>query len=85
MVVSEKVRIFTIPTCSFCKMTKEFLTRKNIVYTDYDISTDADARDEMSRISGQDRSVPVIAVGPTVIIGFDESRIVQALTAVGLA
>jgi glutaredoxin len=66
-------------------MTKEFFTQKGIAFSDYDVSTDAEAREEMSRISGQTMSVPVISIGDAVIVGFNKDRLVEALKNSGLA
>ena len=82
--MSDEVKVYTVPTCSFCKMTKEFLTQKGIAFSDHDVSTDAEAREEMSRVSGQGLSVPVISVGETVIVGFNKDRLEQALKDSGL-
>ena len=58
----KNVVIYSTPTCHFCQMTKEFLKENNIEYTDYDVSTDAEKRQEMIEKSGQ-MGVPVIFVG----------------------
>lgn len=77
--MAEKVKIYSTPTCPFCKMTKEFLSQKGIEFIDYDVTKDREALDEMRRITGGARSVPVIAVCNEVMVGFDRSRLEQAL------
>lgn len=57
-------------------MAKEYLSQKGIPYTDYDVTTDAKALEEMAKISGA-RSVPVIAACGEVMVGFDKSRLDQ--------
>ena len=55
-------------------MAKEYLSQKSIQFTDYDVSQDAKALEEMIKISGA-RSVPVIAACGEVMVGFDKARI----------
>ena len=72
------VTIYTTPTCVYCKMTKEFFAKNNVKYEEKDVSTDAQAREQMIQKSGQ-FGVPVIDVDETIIIGFDQSRLKEAL------
>ena len=36
----KKVIIYSTPTCVYCRMAKDFLTDKNIPFTEYDLSKD---------------------------------------------
>ena len=47
------VTVYTSPTCSYCRMLKEFLARRGIVFEEHDVSRDASAGQEAVRISGQ--------------------------------
>jgi len=49
-----------------------------MAYEEFDVGKDKEAAKEMIKISGA-RSVPVIAIGEEVIIGFDAARIDAAL------
>ncbi len=62
-------------------MAKEYLSQKGIHYTDYDVSRDPKALEEMIKVSGV-RSVPVISACGEVLVGFDKSRIDQMLSCV---
>jgi len=62
-------------------MTKEFLSQKGYKFTDYDVTKDRAALDEMVKISGA-RSVPVIAACNEVMVGFDKSRLEQMLSCI---
>ena len=73
-----KVRIYTTPTCVYCKMAKEFFTKNSVEYEEKNVATDAIARDEMIQKSGQ-LGVPVIDVGGKIIIGFDQPQLKEAL------
>lgn len=69
-----KIKIYSTPTCVYCKMAKEFFKENNIEYTDVDVAVDLKEREEMVQKSGQ-MGVPVIDIDGEIIIGFDRSRI----------
>jgi glutaredoxin 3 len=58
---------------------KEFLSQKEIAFTDHDVTKDRAALEEMRKITQGGLSVPVIHIGDEVIVGFDEERIKKAL------
>ena len=66
-----KVKIYTTPTCIYCKMAKQWFKENNISYEEKDVSSDAQSRQEMIDKS-QQMGVPVIEVGGELIIGFDK-------------
>ena len=72
------VTIYTTPTCHFCKLAKEFFAEKNVQYTAYDVSTDAEKRDEMINMTGQ-LGVPVIVIGEDIMVGFDREKVAGKL------
>jgi glutaredoxin 3 len=76
--MDKTVTIYSTPTCHFCQMTKEFLKDKGITYTDYNVASDLEKRQEMVQKSGQ-MGVPVIFVGDEMIIGFDQERLSSML------
>jgi len=76
--MNTKVKIYSTPTCVYCKMAKEFFDEHKVDYENVDVSTDATARDYIVKRSGQ-MGVPVIEIGNEVIIGFDEERIAELL------
>ena len=76
--MDKDVTMYTTPTCHFCHMAKEFLKKKGIEYTDYNVAEDADKRTEMIERSGQ-MGVPVIFVGSEMLIGFDKDKLATAL------
>ena len=59
-------------------MAKEFLSQKGYKFTEYDVTKDRAALDEMVKLSGA-RSVPVIAACNEVMVGFDKTRLEQML------
>ena len=72
------VIIYTTPTCHFCKLAKEFFAEKNVQYTAYDVSTDAEKREEMIQMTGQ-LGVPVIKIGEDLMVGFDREKVAAKL------
>jgi len=72
------VVIFSTPTCTYCKAAKEFFTDNNIEYTEYDVASDSDKRNEMIEKSGQ-MGVPVILIDDNMVIGFNQPKIKELL------
>jgi glutaredoxin 3 len=62
-------------------MVKEFLSQKGYKFTEYDVTRDRTALDEMVKISGA-RSVPVITACNEVMVGFDRTRLEQMLSCI---
>lgn len=73
-----KVRMYTTPSCVYCKMTKEFFAKHNVEYEEKNVASDTEARNEMIEKSSQ-MGVPVIDVEGKIIVGFDQSRLKEAL------
>ena len=74
----KKVVIYSTPICHFCHMAKDWLTAKNIPFTDHDVASDTERRKEMVEITGQ-MGVPVIIIGEEVMIGFNEDKMAELL------
>jgi len=77
------VRMFTLSTCSHCRRTKEFFTSQGIEFehTDVDLLTGDERRavvEEVRKINPR-VSYPTILIGDTVIVGFQEREIREAL------
>lgn len=65
------ITIYSTPSCHFCHMTKDYLTEKNIPFTDINVAEDAEKRQEMIQLSGQ-MGVPVIRIENDIIVGFNK-------------
>ncbi len=76
--MDKTITIYSTPTCHFCQMTKDFLKAKGIGYTDYNVASDLEKRQEMITKSGQ-MGVPVIFIGDEMIVGFDKEKIASTL------
>lgn len=76
--VMANIKIYTTPTCAFCKMAKEYFKSKGLSYEEYDVSRDMKKQKEMIDKTGQ-FGVPVIDIGGKFIVGFDRSKINEYL------
>jgi len=76
--MDKTVTIYSTPTCHFCQMTKDFLKDKGVDYTEYNVASDLEKRQEMIQKSGQ-MGVPVIFVGNEMIVGFDQEKLASTL------
>jgi glutaredoxin-like YruB-family protein len=74
------ITIYSTKSCHYCQMAKEYFTANSIVYKEHDVGTDAEARKEMVALSGQ-LGVPVIHIGDTVLVGFQEKAVAELLRA----
>jgi len=72
------VKVYSTPTCVYCKTLKEYLTKHNIIFEDIDVSKDEKQLQEMIKNSGQ-MGVPVVDIDGEVITGFDKVKIDQLL------
>lgn len=70
--------IYSTPSWPWCTKVKDYLSQKNITYTDYDVSKNYDKAVEMVQKSGQ-RGVPVIDINGQIIVGFDKASIDKIL------
>jgi len=78
MALGKNVIVYSTPTCPHCKHAKEYFGEKGVDYTDYNVGTDLDAREEMKRKSGQ-MGVPVIDIDGEIVVGFNRTRIDELL------
>jgi len=72
------IKIYTTPTCAYCKMAKEYFKSKNLNYEEYDVSKDIPRQKEMIDKTGQ-FGVPVIDIDGKFVVGFDKAKINQLL------
>ena len=68
----KKVVVYTTTTWPYCYRAKEYLSRKGISYTEYDVAQDREKAKEMIEKSKQ-MGVPVITVDDEVVVGFNQS------------
>ncbi len=73
-----KVKVYSTPTCPWCKRTKEFLKEKNVQFDDINVAEDREAAKEMVEKSGQ-MGVPVIEIDGEIVVGFDKEKLESLL------
>lgn len=76
--IEKKVKIYSTPFCVYCKMTKDFLKKNNILYEEFNVSEDEKAREEMTTKSHQ-LGVPVIDINGEIFVGFNRLELERAL------
>ena len=59
---------------------KEYLSEKNITYTEYDVAKDKDKAREMVEKSKQ-MGVPVVIIDDNIVVGFNQAEIDKLLAA----
>jgi glutaredoxin-like protein NrdH len=81
--MENKVKLYTLSTCSHCKATKRFLDECSVKYEFTDV--DLLAGEERTAILEDVRklnprcSFPTIIIGDKVVVGFKENEIREAL------
>ena len=66
------VEIYTTPFCPYCADAKLLLTRKNVAYTEIDVSRDRALRNTMTARANGRTTVPQIFIGTTHVGGCDD-------------
>ena len=72
-------KVYSTPTCPWCKKAKEYLKEKNVQFTDVNVAGNQQAAQEMIKKSGQ-MGVPVIEIGGKIIVGFDREELDRILS-----
>ncbi len=72
------VKVYSTPTCPYCKMVKQFLTENNIQFENIDVAANQTAAQEMISRSGQ-MGVPVLDIDGQIVVGFDKGKIKKLL------
>ncbi|MBI4835266.1 MAG: glutaredoxin family protein [Planctomycetes bacterium] len=75
----KQVKVYSTPTCPWCRKAKEYLQNKGIQFENCDVSSDRAKADEMVKLTGQ-MGVPVIVIDKEIIIGFDTAKIDKLLS-----
>jgi len=72
------VKVYSTPTCPYCKMAQEYLKEKGVEFEHIDVAADQKAAEEMIEKSGQ-MGVPVIEIDGKIIVGFNKEEIEKLL------
>ncbi len=76
------IKVYSTPTCPYCRVVKDFLKQNKIEFEDIDVATNTEAAKEMVEKSGQ-MAVPVLDIDGTIIVGADLKAIKKALNLEG--
>jgi glutaredoxin 3 len=66
------VEIYTTPYCPFCVDAKALLKKKNVVFTEIDVSSDRDLKQQMIQRANGGYTVPQIFIGSVHVGGCDD-------------
>ena len=72
------VKVYSTPTCPYCRMVKQFLTEHSVAFEDIDVSVNQNMAHEVIQKSGQ-MGVPVLDIDGQIVVGFDKGQIKQLL------
>lgn len=72
------IKIYSTPYCVYCKMAKDFFTKKGLPYEEIDVSGNEAALQEMVNKSHQ-LGVPVIEIDGNIFVGFNRTEIEKTL------
>ena len=76
--MAREVKIYTTPTCPYCRMAKKFLDDNGVKYQEFDIAKDKVAREEM-KTKYNSLTVPTICFDSEMLVGFDEAELKKKL------
>lgn len=79
-----QIIIYATTTCPYCKMLKNYLDNKQVVYHEKLVDQDDQAREEMAKVSGGFLGVPFTVIEKEdgtkeTIVGFDQGRLNRLL------
>ena len=73
----KNILIYTGPSCNFCAAAKRLLERNNLKYSEIDVSSGENIRDEMIKKSNGQRTIPQIFFGDHHVGGYTELRALE--------
>lgn len=71
------VTVYSTDTCPHCVAVKEYLSQKNIPYTEKNVQKDVNARKELMSMGHM--GVPVIVIDGEEVVGFDRAKLDELL------
>ena len=73
----KNILIYTGPSCNFCDAAKRLLERNKLKFSEVDVSSGENIRDEMIKKSNGQRTIPQIFFGEHHIGGYNELRALE--------
>lgn len=74
----KNVVVYTSSTCPYCTLAKDYLKEKGVEYTEKNVTTSREARQEL--MEKGHTGVPVIVIDGQEIVGFDKARMENLLS-----
>ena len=71
MMSSTKIKLFSHNECVHCVAARKFLSAHQIFFEEVDVEYTPGALEELTKLTGFPRHVPVLAINEEVFIGFD--------------
>ena len=75
---AKEVKVYSTPTCPYCKMVKKFLEDNSTPYQDINVAEDKAALEDIVNRSGQ-MGVPVIDINGELVIGYNQVQLKEKL------
>ena len=73
----KNILIYTGPFCNFCAAAKRLLERNKLKFSEIDVSSGENIRDEMIKKSNGQRTIPQIFFGDHHVGGYTELRALE--------
>ena len=73
----KNIIIYTGPSCNFCDAAKRLLERNKLKFSEVDVSSGENIRDEMIKKSNGQRTIPQIFFGELHVGGYTELRALE--------
>ena len=74
------IRLYTTPTCPYCRLVKDFLKEKQLAFEEIDVTSDHKSVQEMVKLSGQ-VGVPVVDIDGKIIVGWNKAALEETINA----
>ncbi len=76
--MAREIKVYTTPTCPYCRIAKKFLDDNSIKYQEFNIVENKAAREEMMS-KCHSLAVPTICIDDEVLVGFNEAQLREKL------
>ena len=73
----KNILIYTGPSCNFCDAAKRLLKRNKLKFSEIDVSSGENIKDEMIKKSNGQRTIPQIFFGDRHVGGYTELRALE--------
>jgi len=79
---SGPLTLYVVPDCDSCKQVEDFLAARGISVDEKNVNDDIDLQNELKEAAG-DLRVPALKVGDDVIVGYNRTAMLNALSKAG--